>query len=63
MISMAMLPGQYDVMHIAQWSSFMASCKATRCCHRVSAHATSHPTATMVGKFVAKHKTQTKHNF
>ncbi len=38
-ISIPMLPGQYGTMHIAWWSASVASCKATRCCHRVSARA------------------------
>jgi hypothetical protein len=35
----AMLPRQYGVMRIAQSSASVASCKATRCRHRASAHA------------------------
>ncbi len=38
-IWIAMLPGRYSMMCIAQWSASVASCKATRCCHRVSARA------------------------
>ncbi len=26
----------FDVMHIAQWSASVASCKATRCHHRAA---------------------------
>ncbi len=36
-ISIPMPPGQYDAIRIARWSASMASCKATRYCHQVSA--------------------------
>jgi hypothetical protein len=35
----AMPPGQYGTMRIAQWSASVASCEATRCRHRASARA------------------------
>jgi hypothetical protein len=38
-ISMAMQIRRCNSECIAQWSASMASCKATRCCHRESAHA------------------------
>jgi hypothetical protein len=38
-ILIAMSPGQYGAMRIAQWSASVASCKATRCRHQASAHA------------------------
>jgi hypothetical protein len=36
-ILIAMLPGGYGEMPIAQWNASVASCKATRCCHQASA--------------------------
>jgi hypothetical protein len=33
----AMPLGRYGAMHIAQWSTSVASCKTTRCRHRASA--------------------------
>jgi hypothetical protein len=36
-ILMAMRIGRCDAGCIAQWSASVASCKATRCCHRASA--------------------------
>jgi hypothetical protein len=38
-ILISMPPGQYGAMRIAQWSASVASCKATKCRHRASAHA------------------------
>ncbi len=40
-ILIAMLPGRYGVMRIAQWSASVASCKAARCHPQVSARAVS----------------------
>ncbi len=39
MMLIAVLPGQYGVMLIAQWSASVASYKATRCCHWARARA------------------------
>jgi hypothetical protein len=41
MISIAMPPGQYGAMHIAQWSASVASCQVTQCHHWASARAVS----------------------
>jgi hypothetical protein len=38
-ILIAMPPGQYGAMRIAQWSASVASCEATRCRHLASARA------------------------
>jgi hypothetical protein len=48
---------------IAQWSASVASCKATRCRHRASAHAALPqrlPWSTILNETI---KTLTKHNF
>ncbi len=60
-ISIAMWMQRCNVGRIAQWSASVASCEATRCRHRASAHAVSPrrpPWLTMLKK-----KTLTKHNF
>jgi hypothetical protein len=46
-----------------QWSASVASCKATRHCHLGECSRHIALVAAMVDKFVAKHKTLTKHNF
>jgi hypothetical protein len=61
-ILMAMQIQQCNAGRIARWSASMASCEATRCCHRASAHDESlrqPPWLTILNET----KTLTKHNF
>ncbi len=63
MILMTMPPGGYGAMRIAWWSASLASCKATRCRHWVSAHAVPprRPPWSLI--LNETKKTLTKHNF
>jgi hypothetical protein len=57
----AMQIRQCDMGRITQWSASVASCEATRCRHRASAHAVlpwQTPWSTILEKI-----TPTKHNF
>jgi hypothetical protein len=62
-ILIAMPPGQYGAMRMAQWSASMASCKATKCRHQTSAHAilSRRPPWSTISK--RKETTLTKYNF
>jgi hypothetical protein len=60
-ILMAMRIRRCNAGHIAQWSASVASCEATRCHHRASAHAVSPwwpPWSTILNETKKTNKTQ-----
>jgi hypothetical protein len=62
-ILIAMAMQRYNVGHIAQWSTSMASLEATECHHRASACAVLPRRPPWSTNSLKQHKTLTKHNF